>query len=244
MTDSRPSSEPTFLAAATTYLVAGLAAVGLLSLTLWQEGGGRWAIVPTLIGAAGLVFLWRSAPLGLIAAVAFGKVVPGWYYGRLGFQRLESLSGDFVLCAAVLGYLIAQYRLLSLQRALLPTDPRLPKSKPVVRNSASVPARELPAALLTGAAAIVGAFLIWQLTATVGPFWNLEPMSWRIELLIWIMAVVLIATASIIGYLGWRRQSRPEALLVLRDEFWRQTRGEQRRTNRWRAWARRRQERL
>jgi type II secretory pathway component PulL len=73
--------------------------------------------------------------------------------------------------------------------------------------------------------------------------WGLTRPSWRVELLILMLGFILIVVASVIGYQSWRRQSHAEALLVLRDEFWRQTRGEQRRISRWRAWARRRLER-
>jgi hypothetical protein len=127
--------------------------------------------------------------------------------------------------------------------AVLPADPRNPVGKSAARNAASVPAREAPGALLTAAAATIGAFFLWELTSLFRPPWALIPAHWRVELLTWILAFGLIGLASVIGYLSWRRQSRWEALSVLRDEFWRQTRGEQRRINRWRAWARRRQER-
>jgi hypothetical protein len=143
----------------------------------------------------------------------------------------------------MLGYLIAQYRLLSLHVALLPADPRNLKAKPPARDPASVPAREPPGVVLTAAAAAVGAFFLWELTSLIRPPWAIIATHWRVELLIWILAFGLIGLISVVGYMSWRRQSRPEALLVLRDEFWRQTRGEQRWINRWRAWARRRQER-
>jgi hypothetical protein len=226
-----------------TYLIIGAAALALVSLGLVQNGADRWALVPALIGTAGLVFHWRTAPLGLLAAVAIGKVLPLWYYGGVGLPRSGSLVADLVLGAAILCYLIAQYRLLSLTVAVLPADPRDPKSKPPARDPASVPAREAPGTLLIAAAATIGAFFLWELTSLFRSPWSISAAHWRVELLVWILAFGLIGLASVIGYLSWRRQSRNEALLVLRDEFWRQTRGEQRRINRWRAWARRRQER-
>jgi hypothetical protein len=81
------------------------------------------------------------------------------------------------------------------------------------------------------------------MTSLVRPRWGTTGASWRVAMLVWILSVGLIGLATAIGYWSWRRHSRAEAMLVLRDEFWRQTRGEQRRINRWRAWARRRAER-
>jgi hypothetical protein len=243
MKSSAPPATSAAPSATTSYFIIGVASIAILSLGLFQSGADRWALVPALIGTAGLVFYWRTAPLALLVSVAIGKVLPLWYYGGGGLSRSGSLAADLVLGAAMLGYLIAQYRLLSLHVALLPADPRYPKAKPPARDVASVPAREAPGALLTAAAATVGAFFLWELTSLVRPPWAIMPAHWRVELLVWILAFGLIGLSSVIGYFSWRRQSRREALLVLRDEFWRQTRGEQRRINRWRAWARRRQER-
>jgi hypothetical protein len=243
MTTTVRPAESAATSANTIYFIIGVASVALLSLSLVQGGADRWALVPALIGTAGLVFHWRTAPLGLLVAVAIGKVLPLWYYGGAGLSRIGSLAADLMLSAAILSYLMAQYRLLSLRVAVLPADPRNPRSKPPARDAASVPAREATGALLTAAAATIGAFFLWELTSLFRPPWTIIPAHWRVELLVWILAFGLIGLASVIGYLSWRRQSRREALLFLRDEFWRQTRGEQRRINRWRAWARRRQER-
>jgi hypothetical protein len=135
---------------------------------------------------------------------------------------------------------MAQYRLLSLAVGAFPGDAR---NEPTTRDPASVPPRELPGALLIVAAATLGAFFLWEITSLVRPRWGTTAASWRVALLVWILGVGLIGVATAIGYWGWRRHSRDEAMLTLRDEFWRQTRGELRRINRWRAWARRRAER-
>ena len=101
-------------AAVTAYQVGGFAAVVLLGVAMLQAGADRWALVPTLVGAAGLAFRWRLAPLGLVAAVAAGQLAPLWLFGPLALRR-ASLVGDLVLVAAVLAYLVAQYRLFGLQ---------------------------------------------------------------------------------------------------------------------------------
>ena len=49
-----------------------------------------------------------------------------------------------------------------------------------------------------------------------------------------------VIAATVLGHLGWRRLSPEEAALFLQDALWHETRREQRRINRWRAWALRR----
>jgi hypothetical protein len=57
----------------------------------------------------------------------------------------------------------------------------------------------------------------------------------------------VLAVAALLRYLALRRMTPPEAGLYLQDVLWRETRREQRRLNRWLAWAwlrrRRREER-
>jgi len=221
-------------------LVIGFGAIALVSATLFQGGAERWALVPVLIGALGLLFHWRTAPLGLLASVAIGKVLPVWFFGDFGGGRRGSLAADLMLAAGIVAYLLAQYRLLSMTIGIFPSDGRNDRA---TRDPASVTPRELPGALLIVAAATLGAFFLWEMTSLVRPRWGTTGASWRVAVLVWILSVGLIGLATAIGYWSWRRHSRDEAMLVLRDEFWRQTRGEQRRINRWRAWARRRAER-
>jgi hypothetical protein len=209
-----------------------------------QTGATRWALVPALVGTAGLVFRWRMAPLGLLVAVVMAKVLPIWFFWPSIPPRSGTLVANLVFCLALVTYIMAQYRVLALHVGVLPPDPSLPDAAALARDSNSVPTQEVLSALLVLVAASVGAVFLWEITALVRPPWGLTSRNWRVELLVWILGVGVIVLTSVIGYLSWGRQSKSEAMMVLRDEFWRQTRGEQRSTNRWRAWARRRQERV
>jgi hypothetical protein len=235
-----PQSNRATPTAASTYLVMGFAALVLIGVHILQSPARTWAAVPVLIGACGLVFYWRSAPLGVLVAVAFAKVWPMVRFGDGAFRQSSTLLSDAVLCAATLTYIVAQYRLIAMRVAILPSDAR---NETIARDPAAVHVREAVSAIFAVVAATVGAFFLWQLTFIVRPPWMIARAPWRLGLLVWIVGIGLIAIASAIGYIGWRRQSRAEAMLVLRDEFWRQTRGEQRRINRWTAWASRRRER-
>jgi hypothetical protein len=233
------SVEPDVPPAENAYLIMGLAAVVLLGVALLQNDNGRWSVIPTLIGAAGLAFRWRSAPLVLLAAVAFTQIIPWVLMNR---RPPGALPIDLGICGAVLAYVLAQYRLFGLTTTLFPTDPRRRLDKPPPRDAAHVPAREVPTALVTVATAAVGAAFLWRMASSVPAAWGVRNV-WPLGVIAWILGAALLLTASVIGYLGWRRLSVDEASLYLRDVLWQETRGEQRRIQRWRAWALLRRER-
>lgn len=239
MIEPRQSSSTTS-PVASAYLAMGFAGLALVGLHILQSPAQRWALVPVLIGACGLVFHWRSAPLGVLVAVAFAKVWPMWQFGSTALRQSTTLVSEAVLCGAMLTYVVAQYRLIALRAAMFPAESR---KSAIPRDPAAVSLRETIAAIFAVVASAVAAFFLWQLTFTVRPPWTIMRSHWRVGLLVWVVGLALLAIAATIAYFGWRRQSRAEAMMILRDEFWRQTRGEQRKINRWTAWMRRRRER-
>jgi hypothetical protein len=62
-------------------------------------------------------------------------------------------------------------------------------------------------------------------------------------LLVWLLGLVFLVASALLSYLAQGRARPEEAALVLQDEAWRETSREQRRIQRWRVWARRRQRR-
>ena len=61
--------------------------------------------------------------------------------------------------------------------------------------------------------------------------------AWQGMLVLWLVGGGVLAVAAMLRYLALRRLTAPEAALYLQDVLWRETRGEQRRLNRWLAWA-------
>jgi hypothetical protein len=230
--------DPALSPAATAYLLIGLAAAGGLVAAQVQTAG-RLALVPMMIAAAGLAFRWRPAPLVLLAAVAVFQVVPHVFDVQAFFPRRGPIVPDLAMCAAVLMYVVAQYRLVGLTTGVFPPDVQSPADPPPPREVASV-SRELVPAGLTVAAAVVGAFFLWEVLNAVPPPWRINPPHWRVGLLAWLLVGGLSLAAAVINHLGWRRLSRDEAAIFLQDAVWHETRGDQRRINRWRAWALRR----
>jgi hypothetical protein len=224
--------------AAQAYQAIGLAAVVMLGAGLFQLGADRWALVPVLIGAAGLAFRWRTAPLACLTAVAFAVVASAWTGAGFAFRRVPSEITNLGLGLAVVAYTLAQYRLLGLTVAVLPPDPLRPKDKPPPRPAEAAPPREAALAVMVAAGAALAGVFVWEVTDIVPPPWGILRESWRVGLVVWVMTALLVGLFSVLGYLGWRRQSRDEAALVLQDTLWAETRREQRRIQRWAAWAR------
>jgi hypothetical protein len=244
MSENRPSAESAPLA--TAYLLVGLAGIAVLALLLVQNGG-RWGLLPALIGAAGLAFRWRAAPLIVLAGIAagqvapFGPVDPPWFVVPEMFPGHtvlpSNVATNLAICTATLVYVIAQYRLLGLNGGLFPPGSKRSENPP---RAVAAGSAELGAALFTAAAASVGAFLLWRLAGNVRAPWGIQPAQWRLGVLAWLLIGGLAIVAAGLGHLGWRRLSRAEAAVFLQDALWHETRGDQRRINRWRAWRLRR----
>lgn len=222
---------------ANAYLLAGLAAVVMFGLLL-VHSVGRLAMIPTLIGAAGLAFRWRTGPLLLLASVATGQLYLNWVHIPLFQFEQASQLPDVGFCAAGLGYVVAHYRLLGLTAGVLPPDSRRPGDEPLPVSSSGP--SELVGALLTVALMTAAAIGLWTASRNVAVPWQTEPLHWRLGLLAWMLLGGWALTAAVLSYFGWRRLSRAEAAVFLQDALWHETRREQRRINRWRAWALRR----
>jgi hypothetical protein len=222
---------------ANAYLVAGLGALVVLGVVL-LETMGRWALVPTLLGAAGLAFRWRSGALLFLASMAICQLGRSEFFG-FGYRFGTSLLSDLILCATAVTYVVSQYRLIGLTTGVFPPPPRKSlEAAPPRAGSAGL--QELGAALLAVAVATIGARFAWEMLGKVPPAWRIPPEHWQIALLAWVMLGGTVVAAAVLSHLGWRRLSREEAAIFLQDTLWHETRGEQRRINRWRAWASRR----
>jgi hypothetical protein len=233
---------------ANAYLLSGLGAIALLGFVLVQAGG-RWGLFPALVGAAGLAFRWRPAPLVVLAGIALGQLGPHGPVGDFGLDtsmilpRQSFLPNELpmlvAVCALTLAYVASHYRLIGLTAGPFPPGPRKTDAPPPRRDGAAV-STELVNGLFTIATATVGAFFIWRVVASVPPPWDTAPLHWQVGLLAWLLIGAWALAAAVISHLGWRRLSRAEAAVFLQDALWHETRREQRRINRWRAWAVRR----
>ncbi len=270
------------------YAVTALLALLAAALPLLLRGQELWALFPSLLGAVALAARWRVGPvlylIGLFWVALADKVgvnplelVP---YLMAAVLRLESPGGmenefaprpkmldampilDMFLAAAVLVYVAAHYRYLSVTRNLFPLDRRRRLRRPdaerpgrVVlgpvleqkRSPILVEPREIGPLMLLASVCVCLGQLLWVWVSAHSPYREfalfrrrypmIAPELWRLALLLWCFSLFLIVVSGLIAYLGQRRVTADEAGLYLQDDLWRQTRREQSRINRWLAWA-------
>jgi hypothetical protein len=220
------------------YQVIGLASMVVLGAALFQYGCDRWSLVPVLVGTAGLAFRWRTAAPTCLAAVAFTLVARSWIgRGTFAFRHGSTLIVDLALALALVVYAMAHNRLLSLTVGVLPPDPLRPKEKPSPRATDGFGTTEVPLALLAAVGSALVARFLWELTDLPKPPWDVPEEYWRVGQIVWGLTVLLLGLTAVLGYLGRRAHSADEATLALRDTLWAETRREQRRIQRWSAWA-------
>ena len=234
------------------YLAIALVALAVIGVMMLQRTSGLIAFIPVLAGLAGA--LSGFGPILLVFAVAVCLNVPG-------FTAATSRSpiADGLLCAAVLGYVTAHYRMQSLLVQAFPPDPRnrkestgrqmfglLPKRgrlKPPRRDSELVTTAEIGNALWSLPLWAILAQYVWTVLPNGPRNLDLPPALWRAVMLAWLFGLVLFVVFGLLGYSCACRMTPDEATILLQDTLWAETRREQRRLNRWLVWQRRRKER-
>jgi hypothetical protein len=237
------------------YTLLCLGALAVIVLSTFAEGKAVTTLLALVIGVPGLLLRWRLAPVLLLVVVAWGELYlvlsmlgPGWMpVTRWRFNPL-----DVVLSAAVLAYVAGHYRLQALTRHVVPIDPRerageprwdlarMRSLPPVVRRARSrrlITAEEVSLLLLT----LPGWALLGQICGLLltlpGPLFGLSPLGSQLVLVVWMLGIVGLVTASIVGHIRDRQMGPQEATLLLQEVVWEQTRREQRRLQRWAAWG-------
>lgn len=231
------------------YLGVAGGGLGLVFLVLNQRGVPYFScLLPLLIGAGGAALGWARTPIVyLIVLATVLSIEPNRYFmsPRGGNVWLT----DVMLCAGVLAFVAAQYRLQSLLKSVFP--PALSPGQTATaalgkgaapleprRASPTVSPRELGTLLLLLPAWGVIAHFVAALLPTSFGNPGLRPGVWRGMTLLWLLGVAGLVVASVFDYYHRRHMTAAEATLYLQDVLWRETRREQRRHDRWRAWGR------
>lgn len=230
--------------------------LGVIFLVQLQAGLLVLNLLCVLFGTFGLVTKWRLGPIPLVMLVATAQlslqIGQGRYFGPGQLPRSMDLA-DVVLCAAVLGFVASHYRLQSIWYCLLPADPRrragLPRRVfPWLRKQARVVEEKRPADHITPQeiAWLVVTLPVWAVAAQVA--WALIPKTWealgiptrlvQILVVLWLLTVGFFVVRTFLNFWKHRGHDAATAQLYLQDLLWRDTRGEQRRVNRWLAWWR------
>jgi hypothetical protein len=246
--------------AARRYQLMALLALLLVFVVLLESGLEILSLVVLLLGALAIGFHWTIGPPLLLVlltllltdwrelARALGRMGGRSRWGGLPWGGEALPLTELVLAMAVLAFVIAQYRLVSLVRHVFPVDPRRPgpgpSPSPRPRHPGLVGEQELASTAVALPAWAAAAFVAWSLLSFYPVTWfGLRPEAWRVLLLVWVAGLGLIVTRAVVGYLVLARATEEEARLYLQDQLWRQTRREQARIQTWTTRARLRAQR-
>jgi hypothetical protein len=234
-----------------------LAALMILLMVLMERDYHLWALLPCLFGLGGVAGRWSLAVPMVLVALVFVLLDLGPFRGYRGPTSSDPLS-DLLLCASVLGYAAAQYRLQGLAHTMVPADRRRRrKSEPrEPRCRRGLGESELLLLLLALPVFAWLAPLVWDYWYVLAravetglprqlPMPDLSPAVWRLLVLLWIPGLALLLWQLGLALCTWKQRGRTpeEAVLFMQDLFWRETRGEQRRLFRWLTRTRLRHER-
>jgi hypothetical protein len=228
-----------------------LAVIFLIQL---QAGLVLTNVLGVMAGALALVYRLRLGPMLVVVLVAAAQLwlQIGWgRYVDAGGRRGAMELADVVLCVALLGYVVGHYRLQGIWYHLLPVDvrqrsgaprrafPWIRKQTPVLqekRSPGQITAREIAWLVATLPVWAVVAQLAWALIPQESHSFGLPPRLLQILLVLWLLAVGFWMAGAVLDFWKHRRHDPATAQLYLQDLLWRDTRGEQRRVNRWLAW--------
>ncbi|HEV3205252.1 MAG TPA: hypothetical protein VGY77_12745 [Gemmataceae bacterium] len=251
MTSTKEKNTSQGLGAGTApYLITCLVSLGTILLVMLQRGAGMAALLPIMAGLIGLGT--RFGPIMFLVTLGLAlNILPffGSSYSRPGFIDLPGL----LLCGGVLAYVMAHYRFQGLVNHIFPPDPRRREDQPKKRGLFSFQRRPLMKSrrsarsvssleilrLIVCLPIFAGlAQVMWIHLPTQGTNPGLRPAIWHAIILTWLFGSLWFIGAGILDYLRFRNMTGEEAALYLQDILWADSRREQRRINRWVAWAR------
>jgi hypothetical protein len=242
------------LSAADAYGYVCGTALALIGVVLLRRGLFPWAMFPVGAGLLGLFFRWRIAPL-LIVGITGSCIVyaePGGPFFRGSFQRPSAGVVDlqtWILCSALLAYVIGHYRLQALTASIFPPDRRFPRPL-AAKNPLERPrwARvadtgEIGWLILTLPFVSFAALIVLRLLPGAQNDFDLYPSSWLTLVLLWILGLGAVVGHGTLVYLGLHNLKPAEARIYVQDLLWLELRRDLRRLNRWVVWSRLRKDR-
>lgn len=233
--------------------LCGLALAAILLLQFQQSAQAVFApglilfihALTLFIGVAGILYRIRMTPAVVLLTVAAPKVIERYYQSQVAFVDVRGVRvfdvADMLMCVAGLIFFIGYYRLQGLWFGVLPPDPRRhgkPARPPMVRSEDSMRPAELLSLILVVPIFVILAELSF---VVLNQPWNLLELDYRWNqflLVSWAILLTMFLGAHAFRY--WRRlnMNRMTALVMLQDILWHETRGEQRKIQRWLAWRR------
>jgi hypothetical protein len=239
------------------YFAAAAGAAVVMVLALAQRGDASLAMVPLAFAALGLLLRRTSAPIIAVAIVVYLLIFPYGvprdpgpiYRAGAGFAL-----ADVVVVAAVLTYLLAQFRLFSLTLRAVPNEKANLAAKlhdaPIVRPAPTLVPDELFRLGALVAFAVVAGQVLWfaatrfeiRPDGLIPLFYTPEQRrgDWLQRGAVPLLLLGLPALS--LRFYFWvkrhRSLSQDEARLAVLDTAWAENRRELARLETWRAWGR------
>lgn len=240
------------------HLIMTAAGFATYALLFASNGNDLGAAVAFVLAVAGILLRWTAAPILILLFTAYLHIDPGfgnllgqvtgsrWFWQRTSavFQ-LE----DLLLAGGFLVYVIGHYRLAGMLHQAMPDEPTVRRdvdmANPPKRPTEIIADDEWVRALVVAAGCLVGGQAAWLAIRAVVARLDSSRSEFsegtlRLILFTWLVVVGLCAVAAILVYARTLRMSRHEAKLILRDQFFHETRRETDRLHRWRQWFKRR----
>jgi hypothetical protein len=260
-----PESQPAWRTPAANYLALCGVALGVIVLVLLSQGHSLFVCVMVVALGAGGVWLRMSlAPIALVLVVALSQMLLqlSWHDFRWRWQlpaRGPIVVADVLLGAAVLAYVVGQYRLQGLRRHIFPPDPRLrllhrytrppgpPELAPGIerkRDLQLVTPVELAVLVVSLPLCALAAQVVWLMLSkspdvlTRHPEEQWSPAANRMVAMVIGLVGSLVMASALLRHMRLRQMTTDEARLLMQDTLWNETRGAQPWFARWLTWFR------
>jgi hypothetical protein len=253
------------------YLIAGLSALAMIFLVLFQQASDLGGLLIVVIGAAGLMLRWTAAPAFVLFVLTYFMVFPFGVPSDAFENRWEIEDGffrptDLILTMAVLVYMACQFRILGfVHQAIAPHGAiRRHDELPARRPPAVIAASELPVLMCLAFVLVMCGQLVWWVVNSLEVVPTEDfPLRWvpsdpryrrsieagglplgltRFVVMVGLAAIVLLLGRLVFGYWRLRMLEPIEGAMILLDDGWLETKRERSRQEKWRIWGRNRTE--
>jgi hypothetical protein len=253
------------------FVFAGLGALGMIFLILFQQGSDIGGFMIVALGVCGILFRWTASPALILVTLTYFMVFPFGIPGETLGGPWEIEDGrfrvtDIMLVLSLLVYLSCQYRIYGFvsQAIAFEGAVRRRDEKPARRPPALIRPSELGILFGVCAAFTIIGQVIWLLANSLEVVPTEDfPLRWaepdpsgrsselpggmnmgttRFVVLVGFLFFGTILGRLVFGYWRLRTMGPAEGGMILLDGGWTETRRERQRQEVWRIWGRNRKQ--
>jgi len=251
------------------FVFAGLGALGMMFLILFQQGSDIGGFLIVALGVCGIFFRWSASPALILIILTYFMVFPFGIPGETLGGSWEIEEGrfritDIMLVLSLLVYLACQFRIYGFVSHAVAFEGAVRRrdEKPTRRPPALIRPSELGVLFGICVAFTILGQLIWWFANSVEVIPTEDfPLRWaepdssgraselpggmntgttRFVVLVGILFFGMILARLVFGYWRLRMMNASEGGMILLDSGWSETRRERQRQEAWRIWGRKR----